>query len=447
MQASTAYVTRLSMERGTADQKWVALVDVNNFYVSCERAFAPRLRGRPVAVLSNNDGCVIARSEEIKALGVEMGTPTFKLKHLVRRYRAVLLSSNYPLYADMSRRVNDVLSRFSEWVEPYSIDESFVHLPGFFTDTLKELGQAMEQAVLKETHLPVGVGIAPSATLAKLANRQAKKKTQGDRVYLLEADSEETRNLLMKTPVGEVWGVGGRLAERLHDLGITTAWQLREAPEALIRRRFSVTLARIQWELKGQACRHVHSDDTSRKQLRVSRSFGQATADQQDLAEALRTHVNRAAEKLRRQKSCARAMTVFLRTNPFNHDQPQHSDALVWVFEQPTADTAEMLHAANKLLRRLWRPGYRYHKAGVLLMDLADQSAEQLTLLEQPEHLARRIRSERLMQVMDEINRTQGRDTLVMGLNRPQAPWHTKQENRSPAYTTAWRELPRVAAR
>ncbi|GLR64972.1 Y-family DNA polymerase [Marinospirillum insulare] len=441
------YVTGLSIRRGTADRKWVALVDVNNFYVSCERAFAPRLIGRPVAVLSNNDGCVIARSDELKALGVEMGRPTYKLNHLVRRYRAVLMSSNYALYADMSRRFNDVLGRFSDEVEPYSIDESFVALPGFFTDTLRELGQSIEKTVAKEVHLPVGVGVAPTRTLAKLANRVAKKLPEGQRFYLLEPDSKETESLLKQTAIGDVWGIGAKLSERLQSLGINTAWQLRESSEDLIKQRFSVTLQRTQLELRGISCQPSTQQVKSRKQLVVSRSFGQASAEVLDVAEAIRSHVNRAAQRLRKQKSVAKAMTVFIRTNPFNQDKPQHSDSLVWVFDEPTSDTSEMLQAAQKLLRRIWRKGYFYHKAGVQLMDLTDSSSAQLSLLDESKTAELRARNQRLMDVMDSINEQQGRDTLVMGAKRKVAAWHTKQKACSPAYTTAWSDIPRVVAR
>jgi len=447
MMMTAEYVTSLSIRRGTADRKWVALVDVNNFYVSCERAFAPRLIGRPVAVLSNNDGCVIARSDELKALGVEMGTPTYKLNHLVRRYRAVLMSSNYALYADMSRRFNDVLGRFSDEVESYSIDESFVAMPGFFTATLRELGQAIEQSVAKEVHLPVGVGIAPNRTLAKLANRFAKKQPEGQRVCLLEPDSEETVNLLKTTAIGDVWGIGTRLSERLQALGIHNAWQLRECSENLIKKRFSVNLQRTQLELRGISCQPATQQAKSRKQLVVSRSFGQASDEMLDVAEAIRSHVNRAAERLRKQKSVAKAMTVFIRTNPFNQDKPQHSDSLVWVFDEPTSDTSEMLHAAQRLLRRIWRKGYYYQKVGVQLMDLTDQSSAQLPLLDQPKLAEQRVRNQRLMDVMDSINQQQGRETLVLGASRKVAAWHTKQTACSPAYTTSWTDLPRVAAR
>lgn len=447
MQMTAEYVTRRSIRRGTVDRKWIALVDVNNFYVSCERAFAPRLRGRPIAVLSNNDGCVIARSNELKALGVGMGTPTYKLNHLVRRYRAILMSSNYPLYADMSRRFNDVLGRFSDEVESYSIDETFIAMPGFFTSTLRELGSAMEKAIAREVHLPVGIGIAPTRTLAKLANRVAKQQPKGERVYLLEPDSKETEQLLKATQVGDIWGVGARLSERLQAQGISNAWQLREMPENLIKRQFPITLVRTQLELQGISCQEQVQQAKKRKQLVVSRSFGQASDALLDVTEAVRSHVNRAGERLRKQKSVAGAMTVFLRTNSFNDDLPQHSDSRVWVFDQPTADTSEMLQAAQKLLRRMWRKGYKYHKAGVLLMDLTDESALQLPLLDQPEVGARRVRNERLMQVMDEINNQQGHDSLVLGVNRKVAAWHAKQAACSPGYTTSWQDIPRVVAR
>lgn len=426
---------------------WVALVDGTNFFVSCERAFSPRLRGRPVGVMSNNDGCIIARSDELKALGVPMGAPVHKIQHLIRRHRIALLSSNFTLYADMNRRLNDVLAGFSEKVEPYSVDESFVELSGFFTDGLLEQGRQIEQAIAQQLHLPVGVGIAPTRTLAKLANTQAKLKDRGPKVCVLDAAADSTCQLLEETPVGEVWGVGKRLSERLHRLGIENAWQLREAPEEMIRRRFSVTLARIQLELKGQPCREGQSKPAAKKQLRVSRSFGEASNSQQEVFDALRHHIQRAAEKLREQKSRVKTFSIFLRTNPFRSDQPQHSDALLYQFDQPTDDTLEMLEAARKLLRRLWRPGYHYHKAGVVLMELSDALPNQLSVLDTPEYQNQRLKRERLMQVMDRVNQVQGRGSVTLGVGLKEARWKARQEKRSPAYTTSWQELPRVVAR
>ncbi|SFB89651.1 DNA polymerase V [Marinospirillum celere] len=427
--------------------KWVALVDGTNFFVSCERAFSPRLHGRPVGVMSNNDGCIIARSDELKALGVPMGAPVHKIQHLIRRHRIALLSSNFTLYADMNRRLNDILSCFSDRVEPYSVDESFVELSGFFTDGLLEQGRQIEQAIAQQAHLPVGVGIAQTRTLAKLANSQAKLKRQGPKVSVLDADADSTCQLLEATPVEEVWGVGKRLAERLRRLGIDNAWQLREAPEAMLRKRFSVTLARIQMELKGQPCHDGSGKETAKKQLRVSRSFGRASDNQQEVLDALRHHVQRAAEKLREQKSLVKTFSIFLRTNPFRSDRPQHSDTLLYQFDQPTADTTEMLEAARKLLRRLWREGYHYHKAGVLLMELVDASPAQLSVLETSETQNQRLKRERLMQVMDRVNLSQGRGSVTLGVGMKEAGWKARQEKRSPAYTTSWQELPKVVAR
>ncbi|WP_114418861.1 Y-family DNA polymerase [Marinospirillum perlucidum] len=425
---------------------WVALVDGSNFFVSCERAFAPRLHGRPVGVMSNNDGCIIARSDELKALGVAMGSPVYKVESLISRHRAVLLSSNFTLYADMSRRVNEVLGRFSNQVEPYSIDESFLDLSGFTLDDLWEQGRVIEETIAQEVHLPVGVGIAPTATLAKLANRAA-KQSQDAKVYVLDPESKAGQELLETTDVGDVWGVGKRLAERLQRLGIATAWQLREAPRDLIKKRFSLPLSRIQLELRGEACRHFQPSDPRRKQLRVSRSFGQACYQEDEVTAALRQHVQRAAEKLREQKSLAKTLSVFLTTNPFRKDLPQHSDSLVWEFAQPTADTGEMLAAARKLVRRLWREGYSYHKAGVLLMQLVDAGQAQMSLLEESEDHGHRLQRERLMQVMDEVNRKQGRGSLSFGPGASSGRWRARQTRRSPEYTTCWQELPQVVAK
>lgn len=425
---------------------WVGLVDCQNFYVSCERAFAPRLLGRPVAVLSNNDGCVIARSEELKALGVAMGTPTHQIRHLIRRYRLALLSSNFTLYADMNRRFNDVLGRFSPQVEPYSIDESFIELAGASTQDLFEQGCQLASVIAQEVHLPVRVGIGQTRTLAKLANLLAKQQaTTG--TLVLDADSDLCRKSLEQTAVGDVWGVGKHLAERLQGMGINTAWQLREAPEPLIRRRFSLPVQRIQWELKGFVCREGKAESKQRKSLRVTRSFGSACSNFDEVLDAVRTHVQRVAEKLREQQSLATTLSVYLRTNPYRSDLPQHSDSLVYHFMQPTSDTSEMLAVARKLLKRMWRPGFAYQKAGVLLLDLVDVATEIPSLLDNQESRRLRAKRERMMQLMDQINREQGSGSLMLGMNRSGTAWKAKQEKRSPAYTTCWQDLPQVVAR
>lgn len=343
----------------------IALVDCNNFYVSCERVFDPALEGRPVGVLSNNDGCVVARSNELKALGVEMGTAMHFLPPAIRR-QAVLLSSNYALYGDMSQRVTEVLGEFSPHVEVYSIDESFVGFQGFDPEMLEAKGQAMRDTVRQWTGIPVCVGFAPTRVLAKVANQTAKKhpayKQQG--VCKLTADSEATKALLKQLPVTELWGVARRTGERLRVMGIETAWDLREADPKRIRGRFSVVQERIVWELRGQSAIQLDDMSLPKQQIMVSRSFGRLTGNPHDLREALRHHAARAAEKLRKQHSVTSAVMVFVRTNPFRTDLPQYQQRVVVSLERPTNDSRDIIAAAVQGLRRLWRKGYAYHKAG-----------------------------------------------------------------------------------
>lgn len=345
----------------------IGLVDCNNFYVSCERLFQPRLIGRPVGVLSNNDGCVIARSEELKAVGVAMGAPAFKLPPLIRRHGIVLLSSNYELYADMSARVRDVLEELSAGVEPYSIDEMFVRCDGLSHERLLEHGQDLHRRVHRYTGIPVGVGIAPTRTLAKLANRAAKKAARYSGVCVLRPDTAEYRTLLQGTKLEDVWGVGQRLAERLAIMGIRTAWDLAYEDPTRIRQRFSVTLERTARELLGIPCLEMNDLDETRKRIMTSRSFGQLTGDQREIREAIRQHGQRCAEKLRTQGSLARAVYVFLKTNRHRSDLPQYSPSTIVELEQPTDDTRAILSAAGTALERIYRPRYRFMKVGVML--------------------------------------------------------------------------------
>ncbi|MFN2411309.1 MAG: Y-family DNA polymerase [Halomonas sp.] len=303
----------------------IALIDCNNFYVSCERVFNPALEGQPVGVLSNNDGCVVARSNELKALGVEMGTAKHLLPPFIRR-QAVLLSSNYALYGDMSRRVTEVLTEFSPDVEVYSIDESFVGFHGFDLATLETRGERLRQTVRQWTGIPVSVGFAPTRVLAKLANHAAKKHPgyRDKGVCLLAANSTATQALLNQQPVTELWGIARRTGERLRVMGIETAWQLREADPKHIRRHFSVVQERIVWELRGQPAIQLDDMAEPKQQIMVSRSFGRLTNNPHDLREALRQHAARAGEKLRKQQSVTSGVMVFVRTNTFRTDLPQY---------------------------------------------------------------------------------------------------------------------------
>ncbi|MDR5885003.1 Y-family DNA polymerase [Vreelandella janggokensis] len=420
----------------------MALIDCNNFYVSCERVFNPTLEGRPVGVLSNNDGCVVARSNELKALGVEMGAAMHLLSPQIRR-QAVLLSSNYALYGDMSRRVTEVLGEFSPHVEVYSIDESFVGFQGFDPDALEQYGQTLRETVKQWTGIPVSVGFAPSRVLAKVANHAAKKhpayREQG--VCKLMADSIDTQALLKQLPVMELWGVARRTGERLRVMGIETAWDLREADPKHIRRHFSVVQERIVWELRGQPVIQLDDMSEPKQQIMVSRSFGRLTNNPHDLREALRQHAARAGEKLRKQGSVTSAVMVFIRTNPFRNDLPQYTNRVVISLERPTDDNREITAAAVQGLRGLWRKGYAYQKAGLMLLDLSPKANRQLTLAETPQTEADAQRSERLMTTVDKLNREFGRGTIQMGLPRKGNAWALRSERRTPRYTTQWNEL------
>ncbi|XKE44091.1 Y-family DNA polymerase [Halomonas organivorans] len=422
----------------------IGLVDCNNFYVSCERAFQPRLEGVPVGVMSNNDGCVIARSEELKALGVAMGTPAFELRPLVDRDRIRLLSSNYELYGDMSTRVREVLEEFSAGVEPYSIDEMFVRFDGFDPATTRALARTLYRNVRRFTGIPVGVGVAPTRTLAKLANRAAKRQPGYDGVCVLPAEGDETRRLLERTALGDVWGVGRRLVERLTLQGIETAWDLRQADPGPLRRRFSVTLERTVRELQGLPCIELNDADEPRRRIMTSRSFGRLTGDLGDLQDAIRQHAQRGAEKLRRQDSLARAVLVFLQTHPHRRDLPQYSPSRIIELADPTDDSRPILAAARQGLDAIYRRGYRFMKAGVMLLDLVDANRRQLPLLDSPELIARRDRDHRLMATLDALNRRMGRDTVRLGMPRENAAWHLRCAHLTPRWTTRWDELPRV---
>lgn len=423
----------------------IALVDCNNFYVSCERVFDPALVGRPVGVLSNNDGCIVARSNELKALGVEMGTPMHLLPVKLRR-QVVLLSSNYALYGDMSRRVTETLAEFSPDVEIYSIDESFVGFHGFDPATLAAHGHRLRQTVQQWTGIPVSVGLAPTRVLAKVANRLAKKVPRHAGVCTLHAEHPATRQVLEQLPVTDLWGVARRTGARLADLGITTAWALHEADPKRIRRAFSVVMERLVWELRGVPAITLDDMAAPKQQIMVSRSFGRTTTDPADLREAVRQHAGRAGEKLRRQGSLAGAVMVFVRTNPFQQAHRQYRNSLVVPLPQPSDDSRDLIQAALVGLARIARPGYHYHKAGVMLLDLGPRAHRQLTLHDTPDSEAARCRGERLMAVLDQLNREYGRDTLRLGLPRTDNAWSLRCERRTPRYTTRWNELVRVSA-
>lgn len=415
-----------------------ALIDGNNFYVSCERVFNPKLEGKPVVVLSNNDGCVVARSQEVKALGVRMGTPWFQMRDLARKYGIIALSSNYTLYADMSNRMMAVLRKFSPDQEIYSIDECFLGLDSFNTD-LTAYAQAIRQRMRRWTGLPVCVGIGPSKTLAKLANHIAKKRLEWSGVCDLGNMPEHALNeLLASIEVGEVWGVGNRIREKLAQMKIHTVLALKQADAALIRRRFSVLTERTVMELRGISCLKVEEVAPTKQQIMCSRSFGAPVIHHGELREAVISYASRAAEKLRRQSCVSGAVHVFICTSPFREQDAQYSRGLTVTLLEATSNTLKLVQAVSWGLKRIYRPGYCYAKAGVMLMDLAPAGSQQNSLF--AEEMGQENASQ-LMQTVDTINRRMGKDTIFLAGAGIGKSWRMKQGNKSPCYTTQWDEL------
>jgi DNA polymerase V len=418
-----------------------ALIDANNFYVSCHRAFNPRLKGKPVVVLSNNDGCCVARSSEVKALGVRMATPWFQLRGLARQHGIIALSSNYALYGDMSQRFMRVLSHFSAHQEVYSIDECFLDLTGVQAKDRVEYGQQMRQRVLKWLGLPVCVGIAPTKTLAKLANHVAKKRAQYDSVFdyaLLTPQAQDA--LLAGIEVGEVWGIGRRLAGRLNKHGITTVHDLKHADHKALRRQFSVVVERTILELQGIPCLGLEEIAPNKKEIISSRSFGKPVTELEDLKQAVASYTARAAEKLRSQHSVAENIQVFLQTNMHKAGEPQYHPNIVIPLVQATDNTHTLVSCALSGLRQIHKPGYRYNKAGVMLLGFHDAATGQIDLFSQT--LDDSVeKSTRLMETLDRINRKMGGGTLRLAAEGYQQAWKVKTAYSSPRYTTHWGEL------
>jgi DNA polymerase V len=419
----------------------IALVDVNNCYVSCERLFRPDLHHKPVVVLSNNDGCVVARSAEVKALGVEMGIPWFKLKGFAKQHGIIALSSNYPLYADMSNRIMSLLSTYSPHQEVYSIDECFLDLTGYTQINLTDYAQTMRVQIAQYLGLPVCVGIASTKTLAKLANHIAKKNSQWNGVCDLNTLSAGgTDALLEKIPVSAVWGVGQKHTQALTNLGINTVRQLRDIDSKWIRRQFSIVMERTVQELRGEPCLAIDSIVPAKQQIMSSRSFGQSVYTLVDLSEAVTVYVSRAAKKLRVQNGVAGAIQVHIRTNPHQTKELQYSRSVIVPMPQHTDDTLALSAAALRGLRQIFIQGYAYAKAGIILMELLPRKQAPIDLFTDVAHQTRRAA---LMGTMDDINKKYGSNTLGVGVTGlvERRHWMMKQGQKSPNYTTRWSDL------
>lgn len=429
-------------ENTSVSQPMFALVDVNNFYVSCERAFNPSLINRPVVVLSNNDGCAVARSNEVKALGVKMGTPWFKLKDLAKQHGIVALSSNYTLYGDMSDRVMTILRDFSPHVEVYSIDECFLGLQGLgkLWPTATDMGQSIRGRIQRWTSLPVCVGLGATKTLAKLANHIAKKQPGFNGVCDLSSmPSTQLENLLSTIEVGEVWGVGRQISLHLNKAGIKTVLALRDTPTAWLRAKFGVVMARLGYELRGISCLSLEEVSAPRKQIISSRSFGQRIHSLTELSESVASYTSSAAEKLRRQHSLCNAIQVFIQTNPFREQDKQYSNSITIPLPNASSDTRLLIRAALFGLKHIYRKGYAYKKAGVILTGIDPLTLYQTSLLTQQ---GADERSARLMNILDQLNNKYGRNTVSVFSIGSKKSWSMRREIMSPCYTTSWQDVP-----
>jgi len=419
-----------------------ALVDVNNFYASCEAVFDPRLRSKPLVVLSNNDGCVVARSAEAKARGVRMGEPWHQLKARPEGQGVIAYSSNYSLYADMSTRVMQILRDLAPAIEVYSIDESFLDVTGIPASMSGPLAVEIRERVRQWTGLVVCVGLGSTKTRAKLGNHVAKKRPEHGGTFDLESLSGCAQDSLLDSiAVDEVWGVGRQTTLGLNRLGIQTARQLRDAPAKQIRNEFGVVVERIVSELNGVSCLPLEQVTPARQQIVCSRSFGRYVDNLEELSEAMLSYAARAAEKLRSQGSTTQMMRVFIQTNPFKPEAPQYMPSITLALSQATDDTLVIGHVALAGLRRIFRPNFEYKKAGVQLGEIAPRQHRQALLFDdEPE----RERRARLNATVDRLNGRYGRGTLSVAAAGVRKSWSMRRENLSPCYTTDWNALPEV---
>ena len=417
-------------------QERYALVDCNNFYVSCERVFNPKLAGKPVVVLSNNDGCVVARSQESKQIGVGMGVPWFKVAHLAKEQGLIALSSNYALYGEMSARVMRLLAQYAPRQEVYSIDESFLLIGGMpeFENTARQIKAEVQQSL----GLPICVGIAPTKTLAKLCNNVAKSTQTLGGVFDYETISEAKKERLLRAiPIRNVWGVGRKLAEKFAERNINTALDLRQSDADLMGRLFSVVTKRTIMELRGTACIGMENVGEARKHIVSSRSFGQNVYTLEDLEEAVTSYATKACEKLRRDGSVAGEVSVTVRSSRYSEES--FAEGAVVPLPVSTDDTMVIVKHALQALRQSYQPGVPYQKASVTLGKVTPREGRQISLFSQG---VDNERSEKMMKALDATNAKWGRGTLFLAGEGVDKSWKMRSEHKSPNYTSDWREIP-----
>lgn len=408
-----------------------SLVDCNNFFASCERVFQPNLRNVPIVVLSNNDGCVVARSNEAKALGIPMGEPVFKLTHLIEQHGIAVFSSNYALYGDMSHRVMSILSQFVEDMEIYSIDESFLSLKGFENYDLREYGSKIVKTVTKGTGIPVSMGIAPTKTLAKVASKFAKKYKGYNSVCII--DTEEKRiKALKQFEIGDVWGIGRRYQKKLEYHGIKTAFDFTQKSESWVRNMMTVVGVRTWKELKGISTIDLEKMAPDKQTICTSRSFGEMIEDFDTLMESVANFTASCARKLRAQRSCAGMLQVFIYTNRFREDLPQYYNSQIITLPTPTSDVTELIHYARLALKNIYKEGYQYKKAGVIVMDIVPRNCVQQNLFDKRD----RMKHEQVLEVLDKVHKKYGTRVLKVAAQGTGKKWALKSEYLSKQYTT-----------
>ncbi len=418
--------------------KWFGLADCNNFYASCERIFDLSVRDKPIVILSNNDGCVISRSQEAKDLGVPMGTPLHKIQPLINKHKIEFFSSNYALYGDISARVMNNLNDLCPAVEVYSIDEAFLDLSIIPDHELFDFGVDVKKKIAKWTKIPISIGIAPTKSLAKLANRYAKKNFKEVGVFVI--DSEEIlQKTLKETPIEDVWGIGRKHGKFLKSEGVNTAYDFTQLPEHFVQKRFSIVGLRLYKELKGESCLNLTEVIEKKKIIQHSRSFGCNVQSINNLEEAVTTFANKCAEKLRSQDSCACTVSVYIRTNPFNN-KPQYYNGITMNFDIPTSSTLEIQRKVLWGLKQIYIQGYDYKKAGVSVMGIVGKDEIQGNLfVPEPDVNAQKISS-----LMDKINAKFGKETVKFAIQGTNNIWKGNASKVSPKFTTLWKDLLQV---
>jgi DNA polymerase V len=411
----------------------IALVDCNNFYASCERVFQPKLEGKPIVVLSNNDGCVIARSNEAKALGIKMGAPAFKMKEVFEAHKVNVFSSNFALYGDLSARVMQILAHQAPAIEIYSIDEAFLDFNGIMKPN--EFSAELRSKVKQWTGIPVSIGIAPTKTLAKVANYVAKKHKKNG-VFLLK-NKATIQEVLKYIPVEELWGIGRRYTKFLSKRGFKTAYDLANASESWVRTNMTVNGLRMVKELKGIPCHVLENQPPRKKNICTSRSFGMDVKELSELKEAVANHATMCAMKLRKERSLAGSILVFIKTNPFKNEGYQYNNCQKFILDVPTNDSLELTKKAIKVLEAIYKKGYAYKKAGVIVSNIVPNSSQQMSLFSQKDP----FKTKNVMQAMDHINQTMGRHKVRLAVQGFDRKWRLKQEKLSPCYTTRFSDM------